>query len=114
MQITNAAGPSISTQRARVGAGRGFSSSHTAAADASRSAEPTPAAIASPSVNALWAAISRSCALSAGSVAAASCAAPSVSFACETSSVPGGISIPRYTLATIEPSTAIPSAMPSS
>jgi hypothetical protein len=55
-----------------------LSSSHTASADASSSAEPTPAAMGSPSVKAVLAPVSRPCALSAGRLLAATVAALAV------------------------------------
>src|SRR5689334_21025495 len=107
---------SLFVWRSGGGAGRGLSNNHTAIADTSSSAEPTPAAIASPPVKASLAAANKPSALSAGSPADASTAAASDSRARDAtaSGVPGGIANPRYTAVMIEPSVAIPSAMPSS
>jgi len=89
---------------------------HTAAAESSISAEPTPDAIARPSVKASFVAVSSASRWSAGSVSAACTAADNESRACDSTAggIPAGTVKPRYTLVTIDPRVAMPSAMPNS
>jgi len=94
----------------------GLRSIQIPAADASRTTEPTPAATARPPLKAFFAAVTTASAWSAGSCFAASMALGSESSVCEVtaSEAPGGIANAWYTPVTMEPSVAMPSAMPSS